>query len=395
MLDPVTHKDYDVPIFTPDATPTSTPRHDARPEANAAPLDDGGLLRRLKSSAAETVSYAVDAGGGLRAAAAGRVGGFANLAVDTGSGLRLAVAGRAEKTTETLGTLHEAARRLAASGSERFNDAAAQAAKRGSAALARVSGATTRTFESGARQTVVDVEEEAFAKMCDVDLLDVPRRTAHTQTFTLAAGTQLRWEFRVRALDLGFSLRRRQMSVGGAIEVDVVEPRRYGAGEGVAGEWTAPESCQVVARFDNDYSRLRAKTVLFRFYTVKELLVDSVKEPAVEDATEAAIAEAVPSSPLDSRDDADGTVDGPGDAALLASEAADLAVAAAAAASNFGGAHEAGHTSPVEEDASSAVRDDPLSYELPVLNLDDLHLDEASEGDDSDSDDDDFAIKTS
>ena len=67
--------------------------------------------------------------------------------------------------------------------------------------------------------------------------------------------------FRVRSHDVGFSLRRRTMRCGGAVEEDLIDARRYPAGVGVVGDWTARESCQVVARFDNEYSIFTAKRV--------------------------------------------------------------------------------------------------------------------------------------
>ena len=50
----------------------------------------------------------------------------------------------------------------------------------------------------------------------------------------------------------------------GAVEADLVDARRFAAGAGVAGEWTADAACQVVAEFDNSYSLLRPKAVRYR-----------------------------------------------------------------------------------------------------------------------------------
>ena len=130
-----------------------------------------------------------------------------------------------------------------------------------SATLAEQRGAEEACHASGARKTSAFVDEVRFASASGRDLLEIPRRTASSQTFSLEAGHVLRWEFRVRSHDVGFSLRRRTMRCGGAVEEDLIDARRYPAGVGVVGDWTARESCQVVARFDNEYSIFTAKRV--------------------------------------------------------------------------------------------------------------------------------------
>lgn len=131
--------------------------------------------------------------------------------------------------------------------------------------LAQERGAAREEHASGATTTSAVVDEERFASLSAGDVLDVPRRTASTQTFALDAGDALRWEFRVGSHDLGFSLRRRAMRCGGAVEEDLVAPRRYAAGVAVCGNWDAAEPCRVVAVFDNEYSLFTAKRVVVRF----------------------------------------------------------------------------------------------------------------------------------
>ena len=97
------------------------------------------------------------------------------------------------------------------------------------------------------------------------EVLQIPRRTAWTQAFSLRAGASLRWEFRVQSHDLGFALRRRAMQKGGSVEVDVVDSKRFPAGVAVAGDWTAIEPCTVIAAFDNAYSLLTPKRVVAKF----------------------------------------------------------------------------------------------------------------------------------
>ena len=98
-----------------------------------------------------------------------------------------------------------------------------------SEALALLNGAEAVVHASGARTTSAAVDEVRFAALSGGDVLEIPRRTAYTQTFHLPAGATLRWEFRVHARDLGFQLRSRRMARGGAVEEDLIEPRRYGA----------------------------------------------------------------------------------------------------------------------------------------------------------------------
>ena len=96
------------------------------------------------------------------------------------------------------------------------------------------------------------VDEAKFkASLQGGDVLSIPARTAWTQAFALTPGATLRWQFRCNAKDVGFALRRRAMAHGGAVEVDIVESRRFPAGVAVAGDWMARAPCTVVCAFDN------------------------------------------------------------------------------------------------------------------------------------------------
>lgn len=135
------------------------------------------------------------------------------------------------------------------------------------ATMARVAGARWREHASGALMGAAPMDEAKFLKLVvdGGEVLQIPRRVAWTQAFSLRAGASLRWEFRVQANDLGFALRRRAMQKGGAVEVDVVDAKRFPAGVAVAGDWTAIEACTVVAAFDNSYSFLTPKRVVAKF----------------------------------------------------------------------------------------------------------------------------------
>jgi len=109
------------------------------------------------------------------------------------------------------------------------------------------------------------MDEVRFASLSGGDVLDVPRRSEYTQTFHLERNATVHWLFRVHRHDVGFSLRRRAMGHGGAVERDIVAPRRFGAGVAVAGSWCASDApCTVVVCFDNTFSVLRAKRIVMR-----------------------------------------------------------------------------------------------------------------------------------
>ena len=135
------------------------------------------------------------------------------------------------------------------------------------ATMAKIAGARWREHASGALMGAAPMTEPRFLKLVQDggEVLQIPRRTAWTQAFSLRAGASLRWEFRVQSHDLGFALRRRAMQKGGSVEVDVVDSKRFPAGVAVAGDWTAIEPCTVVAAFDNAYSLLTPKRVVAKF----------------------------------------------------------------------------------------------------------------------------------
>ena len=150
---------------------------------------------------------------------------------------------------------------------ERYSIGHALARAKTVATMAKVAGARWREHASGALMGAAPMTEPKFLKLVQDggEVLQIPRRTAWTQAFSLRAGASLRWEFRVQSHDLGFALRRRAMQKGGSVEVDVVDAKRFPAGVAVAGDWTAIEPCTVVAAFDNAYSLLTPKRVVAKF----------------------------------------------------------------------------------------------------------------------------------
>ena len=238
MLDPHCYAEGETPVMTPvHLTPASTPRHGGTSPADA-PDEALSAYGKLKERAAATAA---------------------------------ATAERVRAANDTVGTLTEAAKRVAASRAGEVKAATAGVVLGGFGAVSAAAGAAVRVFASGARQGAVEMGEEAFGTtVCDRgEVLEVPRRSAHTQTFQLRENSTLKWEFRVREYDLGFKLLRRTMAMGGAVEDDLVDAERFAAGVAVAGEWRADADCQVVAMFDNTYSMLRAKAVRYRFAAEK------------------------------------------------------------------------------------------------------------------------------
>ena len=150
---------------------------------------------------------------------------------------------------------------------ERYSIGHALARAKTVATMAKIAGARWREHASGALMGAAPMTEPKFLKLVQDggEVLQIPRRTAWTQAFSLRAGASLRWEFRVQAHDLGFALRRRAMQKGGSVEVDVVDSKRFPAGVAVAGDWTAIEPCTVIAAFDNAYSLLTPKRVVAKF----------------------------------------------------------------------------------------------------------------------------------
>ena len=91
---------------------------------------------------------------------------------------------------------------------ERYSIGHALARAKTVATMAKIAGARWREHASGALMGAAPMTEPKFLKLVKDggEVLQIPRRTAWTQAFSLRAGASLRWEFRVQSHDLGFAL---------------------------------------------------------------------------------------------------------------------------------------------------------------------------------------------
>lgn len=115
--------------------------------------------------------------------------------------------------------------------------------------------------------------------------LVVPARDELTTQFVVPKGSILQWQFRVEKYDIGFAVRLRMQGDGGASECDVFPSQRYPTGVTVRGEWSPQNDAVLVVVWDNKYSLLRQKTIVFEA---------SVKP--MEGAVDESLAPALPSS---------------------------------------------------------------------------------------------------
>ena len=129
--------------------------------------------------------------------------------------------------------------------------------------------ATSQTLDSGARQTRGAMSEAEFSELVgSAENLVVPRRSAHSQTFSLKPKDTLRWHLYVRSNGLTLTIKKRQMADGGATETIFVKDE-VTKGVAVVGDYrnSGDETIQLVADFDNSKSRFLATTVIFGFST--------------------------------------------------------------------------------------------------------------------------------
>merc|ERR1712151_1407192 len=110
-------------------------------------------------------------------------------------------------------------------------------------------------------------------------------------------GSTLRWTFRVKEHDIGFSVRMRVQVWGGSREDTVLDMERYDSVDTISGSWVADEDRTMVLAFDNRYSRLRSKTVAYIVGTEKpSVFTEPLPEEAVASSTAAAAAAAAAGS---------------------------------------------------------------------------------------------------
>merc|ERR1712151_790149 len=127
-------------------------------------------------------------------------------------------------------------------------------------------------WRGSARETLdIAAKEEQWKgiKVQGAEEIAVPARTEHTSAYHVAKGSTLRWTFRVKEHDIGFSVRMRVQVWGGSREDTVLDMERYDSADTISGSWVADEDRTMVLSFDNRYSRLRSKTVAYIVGTEK------------------------------------------------------------------------------------------------------------------------------
>lgn len=134
----------------------------------------------------------------------------------------------------------------------------------------RTEGVSALAWKGSARDTLAALEEQwKNIKVQGAEELSVPARTEHTCAYHVSKGSTLRWTFRVKDYDIGFSVRMRVQEWGGSREEEVLAMERYDNADTISGSWVADENRTMVLAFDNTYSKLRSKTVAYLVGTEK------------------------------------------------------------------------------------------------------------------------------
>lgn len=142
-------------------------------------------------------------------------------------------------------------------------------------------------WKGSARDTLAVAEREEQWKNIKVqgaEELSVPARTEHTCAYHVSKGSTLRWTFRVKDHDIGFSVRMRVQEWGGAKEEEVLAVERYDNADTISGSWVADEDRTMILAFDNRYSKLRSKTVAYMVGTEKPPVFTEVPPAETEAA---------------------------------------------------------------------------------------------------------------
>eukprot|EP00933_Yihiella_yeosuensis_P068099 TRINITY_DN7340_c0_g7_i1.p1 TRINITY_DN7340_c0_g7~~TRINITY_DN7340_c0_g7_i1.p1 ORF type:complete len:390 (-),score=118.48 TRINITY_DN7340_c0_g7_i1:134-1303(-) len=170
---------------------------------------------------------------------------------------------------------------------------------RGKIQRIRTEGVSAMAWRGSARDTLAIAEREEQWKDIKVqgaEELSVPARREHTSAYHVSKGSTLRWTFRVKEHDIGFSVRMRVQQWGGSREDEVLEMERYDSADTISGSWVADEDRTIILAFDNTYSKLRSKTVAYLVGTEKAPVY--VEAAAREEAAAAPAEPAAPAKPI-------------------------------------------------------------------------------------------------
>lgn len=135
-----------------------------------------------------------------------------------------------------------------------------ESVKEGGKALWQGNAAATLAREKNA-------QEFKDLKVQGAEELDISRRSRHTQACIVPPNKSLKWLFRVKEHDVGFSVAERVQVFGGSEEQEILKMERYDCTETAKGQWTNTGDTErtLVLVFDNTYSKLRSKTVAYLY----------------------------------------------------------------------------------------------------------------------------------
>jgi len=116
----------------------------------------------------------------------------------------------------------------------------------------------------------------------------IPARQEFTQVIMVPEGMKIVYQFMIKDLDLSFGVRLRSMGDEGAVEEDIIEFKKFASNANHEGAIFAGDfSKQFVLCFDNKYSYLASKTILFNVKTMEDDIRASSPNLNFLDAVEA------------------------------------------------------------------------------------------------------------
>lgn len=167
----------------------------------------------------------------------------------------------------------------------------------------RTEGVSAIAWRGKARDTLEATAREEQWKNIRIqgaEEMSIPARTEHTSAYHVTKGSTLRWTFRVKDYDIGFSVRSRVQEWGGSKEEEVLGVERYDNADTISGSWVADEDRTMILAFDNTYSRLRAKTIAYMVGTEKPPVLSEapVESNEVPEAAAASSSAPAPGPPI-------------------------------------------------------------------------------------------------
>lgn len=141
-------------------------------------------------------------------------------------------------------------------------DASVEILKEPSSVPSRVREKQEVHEERRTREKVCCFPSSLFQPESRGERIRIERRESRKLPFSVSRGDKIRWQFTVSRYNVSFSVLKREMSDGGAIEVEVVKKSTVDSTREHRGEWTATGPTTLILVFDNTFSLMRAKDVL-------------------------------------------------------------------------------------------------------------------------------------